>query len=296
MPGKINRRNNMEELVNKQNNDIVQSRQAQEVQASMIVAKKFPRDELEAYNRIRKACKRKNLALSAVYSYPRGGVSVEGASIRLAEVLAQNWGNIDCGIIELNRKLGVSEMMAYAWDMETNTRVTKIFTTKHIRDKKSGNVSLTDERDIYELTANMGARRLRACILAIIPQDVVEDAIKECKETLRGSYKEPLKDRIKKMVAVFEDNHGVTKDMIEKMFGYSLEALTEYDYEKLRTIYTSLNDKMSAREDWFQVKKEKIIPKSSLDIEEEKEQEKKGDLNAGKETMQTKDSEQLGLK
>jgi recombination protein RecT len=56
----------------------------------------------------------------------------------------------------------------------------------------------------------------------------------------------------------------------------------------------------------FKKKREIIKPTSSLDVieeddyidikVEEEEQEKKGDLNAGKETMQTKDSEQLGLK
>lgn len=244
---------------------LAQTRQAQEVQASMIIAKKFPRDELYAYNKIRKACKRKGLAETAVYSYPRGGVKVEGPSIRLAEVVAQNWGNIDYGIIELKRTGGQSEMMAYAWDMETNTRSTKIFTVSHVRDKKSGNVNLTDERDIYEISANMGARRMRSCILAIVPQDIVEDAVMECKATLTGAYKEPLKDRIKKMVALFEDKHGIVKEMIEDRFGYSLESLSENDFVSLRTIYNSLEDKMSKREDWFVIKKVPVKATSSLD-------------------------------
>lgn len=43
-------------------------------------------------DRILKSCTRETLAQSAVYSYPRGGQSVEGPSIRLAETLAQEWG------------------------------------------------------------------------------------------------------------------------------------------------------------------------------------------------------------
>lgn len=42
---------------------------------------------------------------------------------------------------------------------------------------------LTDSRDIYEATANFGARRMRACILGVIPGDVVDMAVNECKET-----------------------------------------------------------------------------------------------------------------
>ena len=77
------------------------SRQAQEVQAAMVIAKRFPRDEVESYNRIMQSCKRKSLAESAMYEYPRGGTKVTGPSIRLAEAMAQNWGNLDFGITEL---------------------------------------------------------------------------------------------------------------------------------------------------------------------------------------------------
>ena len=43
------------------------SRQAQEVQAAMVVAKRFPRDEVLAMDRILKACQRTSLAAAAVY-------------------------------------------------------------------------------------------------------------------------------------------------------------------------------------------------------------------------------------
>ena len=141
------------------------SRQAQEVQGAMVIAKRFPRDEVESFNRIMQSCKRKSLAESAMYEYPRGGTKVSGPSIRLAEAMAQNWGNIDFGITELEQKNGESQVMAYAWDLETNTRQVKIFSVPHVRGTKKGNVPLTDPRDVYEMVANQGARRLRSCIL-----------------------------------------------------------------------------------------------------------------------------------
>lgn len=92
------------------NAEMMISRQAQEVQAAMVVAKRFPRDEIEANNRILNACKRKSLAERAIYEYPRGGENVTGPSIRLAEVMAQNWGNLDFGITELEQKNGESNL------------------------------------------------------------------------------------------------------------------------------------------------------------------------------------------
>ena len=234
--------------------EMMVSRQAQEVQAAMIVAKKFPRDEIESFNKILRACQRKSLAEQSMYEYPRGGQKVTGPSIRLAEALAQNWGNLDYGIIELEQKEGESQIMAYAWDLETNTRQTKIFSVPHIRNTKQGNKKLTDPRDIYELVANQGARRLRACILGVIPGDVIDAAIEQCEVTLKSNNTEPLIDRVRKMVKVFEDNFSVTKEMLEEFLGCSSEAFSENDFIRLRKVYGSLKDGMAKREDYFKIK------------------------------------------
>lgn len=230
------------------------SRQAQEVQAAMIVAKRFPRDEYEAYNRIMKACERRILAENAMYEYPRGGTKVTGPSIRLAEVLAQNWGNIDFGILELEQKAGESTVMAYAWDLETNVRQTKVFTVKHERKARGSISKLTDPRDIYEMVANQGARRLRACILGIIPGDIVDAAVEKCKETLVKGYKEPLSDRIRKMIAVFDKEFQVSQAMLEKFIGCSADAFSENDFVRLVGVYKSLRDGMAKREDYFDIR------------------------------------------
>lgn len=227
------------------------SRQAQEVQAAMVIAKRFPRDEVESYNRIMQSCKRKSLAESAMYEYPRGGTKVTGPSIRLAESMAQNWGNLDFGITELEQKNGESQVMAYAWDLETNTRQVKIFSVPHIRSTKKGNIPLTDPRDIYEMVANQGARRLRSCILGIIPGDVVEAAVKECQKTLVSGNDKPLIDRVRDGIRLFEEKFSVTQEMIEKYIGCKCEAFSENDMIRLNNVYRSLRDGMASREQYF---------------------------------------------
>jgi len=181
------------------------TRAEHEVQASYIIAKRFPRDQLASYTQILDACKRPFLAEQAMYAYPKGGTLVTGASIRLAEVLAQAWGNLDCGVRELSQNNGISVAEAYAIDLQTNSRVTKVFHVKHERGTKAGVKRVTDPREVYELVANNGARRLRACILAIIPSDVVEAAIEQCRKTMLDGHKEPIADRIRKLVQVFSE-------------------------------------------------------------------------------------------
>ena len=235
------------------------SREVQSVQAALVIAKKFPRDETEAYNRIMKSCQRKSLAEQAIYEYPRGGTKVTGPSIRLAEAIAQNWGNMEFGVNELDRIGNKSTMEAYAWDLETNTKNSMIFTVEHKRDTKQGSKDLTDSRDIYELTANMGARRKRACILAVIPGDIIDAAEEECKKTLKAGNKEPLVDSVRKMVGAFDKDFQVSKEMLEKYIGCNSDAFSDNDLIRLRGVYKSLKDGMAGREQYFDIPKPDVV-------------------------------------
>lgn len=226
------------------------AREIAEVQAAMAIAKRFPRDPREAMDRILNACTRPTLAEKALYSYSRGGTDITGPSIRLAEAMAQAWGNLQFGIRELNQEAGVSTVEAFAWDIETNTRQTKVFQVSHIRNTKKGSYALTDSRDIYENVANNGARRLRACILGIIPGDVVEAAQAQCEETLHANA-DTSPEGLKKVLAAFEA-FGVTKEQIEKRIQSRLEAIRPAQVVHLKKVYISLRDGMSTPEDWFE--------------------------------------------
>lgn len=235
--------------------EIESQRAIAEAQGKLVIAKRFPRDENAAYAKIMEACSRPGLAEEAIYSLPRGTQCVTGPSIRLAEEIARCWGNIDYGIRELSRRDGESEMEAYAWDLETNTVSSQKFTVRHIRDRTSANGGaqvLTNERDIYEIGANMGARRLRSRLLAIIPSDIIDAAEEKCRETLRVNYEVPLADRIPSLLAEFS-KLGVKQDMIEARMGKRVDELTPEDLVSLRGIYKSLRDGLSAVGEWFKM-------------------------------------------
>jgi hypothetical protein len=241
------------------------SREMAEVQSQIFLAKQFPRNEVQAEIKILNACKRKSLAETALYSYPRGSTTVTGPSIRLAETIARYWGNINFGIKELEQKNGESTVVAYAWDMETNTRQEKVFQVKHERYGKGKMTKLTDPRDIYELTANNGARRLRACILGVIPGDIIDNAVAQCYQTLENSYSEPLKDRLVKVLQWFKTKYGITQEMVETKLGHNVESFTEQDFVTLSSINQSLKDGMAKREDFFNIVDKKESPKTSLE-------------------------------
>lgn len=243
--------------------NMLSTREAQEVQAAVFMAKRFPRDENAAMSRIMRACERKGLAAKATYSYPKGGTNVTGPSIRLAEAIAQSWGNIQSGVVELSQQEGESTCMAYCWDIETNTRECKIFTVKHQISTKNGMKVLTDPRDIYELVANQGARRKRACILNIIPGDVVDAAVERCNKTLQRGEQQPLIDRLRELTDRFQKYYSVPLSSIEQYFGYPLNVFTAMDGQTLAGIYNALREGAAKREDYFK------LPKVAEDTPEE---------------------------
>lgn len=226
-----------------------QQRAIAEVQAAMMIARMNPRDPIAAMDRILNSCTRPTLANAAVYTYSRGGSDISGPSIRLAEAMAQSWGNMQFGIRELEQRGGESTVQAFAWDVETNTRREVTFQVPHTRHTKRGVTKLEDPRDIYELVANQGARRLRACILAVIPGDVTEAAVQQCETTMHTNA-DTSPEAMQKMIKAFAD-FGVSREQIEKRIQRRLDAIQPAQVVSLKKVYASLRDGMSVAADWF---------------------------------------------
>lgn len=247
------------EIVNRETEALVEvesQRAMAEVQASMMMAQRFKRKPAEAMDRIINACTRLGLAEKATYTYARGGTDISGPSIRLAEAIAQGWGNIKCSTREIEqrrsadkKKPGNSTMMTIAWDLETGYSEERIFQIPHWRDTQGGGYAITDARDIYELTANAASRRRRACILAVIPGDVIEAAVNQCDVTLKTRL-EVTPERIIKVLESF-DERGVSKEQLEAFLQRRMEAMLPAQLYRLGKILNSINDGMSLPGDWF---------------------------------------------
>ena len=229
---------------------VEQQRAIAEIQGRIMMARMSPRDPRKCVDLILNDCQRTSLAEDACYAYSRGGSDVSGPSIRLAEAIARRWGNIAAGIKELARGNGYSDVVAYAWDLETGYYDERLFQVRHWRDTKRGGYALEDERDIYELIANMGQRRKRAVLLSVIPGDVVDAAVRQCELTLK-SKADTSPEALAKMVSLFGE-FGVTKEQIEQRIQRHLESIQPAQMVSLRRIYTSLRDGISVPSDWFE--------------------------------------------
>lgn len=94
---------------------------------------------------------------------------------------------------------------------------------------------------------------MRACILGVIPGDVVEAAVKQCEETLINGEEKPIIDLVRDMAAIFQKEFGVPLNAIEKYIGCGSEAFSMRDLVRLRKVYSSIRDGMAKREDYFEL-------------------------------------------
>lgn len=211
------------------------------IQAQITVAINNPRDLVQVRQCVHKACQNVGLASQAIYSYKRSNTLIEGASIRLAETLARCFHNLNYGFIEIMRDEGCSLVEAYAVDLQTNIKTQRIFEILHVREVRdpSGKlktVPLTSSRDIDEAVASWAQRRVRGCILQIIPADIVSDAVATCKKVISGGKVDV--GRVAKMINAYA-KIGISKQTIEAKYG-KVEHLTPENYGQLQVAYSSI--------------------------------------------------------
>ena len=237
-----------------QSTAIEQSRAVAEVQSAIVVAQQNPRSTNRALETMRESCGMMFLAEKAFFSMPRAGSTVSGPSVHLARELARIWGNINYGVKELSRddERGQSEMMAVAWDLETNARNEAVFIVEHKRDNKKGVAPtvLTSMNDIYENNANMGARRVRECIFAILPPWVVSEAKQTCMTTLEKGDGIPLAKRVEDCIAAF-GNLGINKEQLEKKIRRVVDKWDIHDMARMSVLFQSIRNGEINKEDEF---------------------------------------------
>lgn len=237
---------------------VEQSRAVAEVQAAVIVAQQCPRDIARSRSQMQVACSMPGLAERAFYRFPRSGQTVSGPSVYLARELARCWGNTQYGIAELRRddEHGQSEMQAWAWDVEANTRSASTFIVPHGRDKTDKKTNrnviepLTSLRDVYENNTNQASRRLREAIFSILPSWFTEEAKDIATHTVGKGDGKPLPDAIAAAIALFE-GLGVTLGQLEQRLGSTSAKWNLFDLAQLRIAHRSIQRGEITIEDEF---------------------------------------------
>ena len=187
---------------------------------------------IDQYNRVAD-----NLAAIAFYSLPNRG---QGMTVHVARELAVLWGNVDYGVHELRRddEHGASEIQAFCWDMQRNSRNTRTFQVPHaitITDKRTKVQSrrpIVDLDDVYRNNQSNGARAMRECVFATLPRWIVDGAERALRETLRRGPGPSVADRSRDALA-WAQRSGLTQAQLERRVG---RPVARWDAEDLATL------------------------------------------------------------
>lgn len=237
-------------LAASQGTTIEQSRAVAEAQAAVVLAQHAPRSVAEARRRLKLSCSQPYMAADAFYKFKRGGQTIRDLTVDVARELAACWGNIEYGLTELARddRAGVSEVKAWAWDVETNTRASSTFIVPHRRDRTIKRQGEPDEqvqddlktlRDVQDNNASIGGRRLRQALFSVLPAWFREEARVELEATIRRGDGTPLPQRIEGAVDVFA-KIGVEVERLEQRLAKPRDRWNEFDVVEMLTSYKAI--------------------------------------------------------
>lgn len=155
-----------------------------EVTAQLDAAHKYPRQIKRFLNEaMTLATLSRDVAESCIYALPRGGKTIAGPSVRLAEICASAYGNLHVAarILDAEEKEVVAQ--GVAWDLERNLRVT-VEARRRITNKSGRRY---DDDMITVTGAAAGSIALRNAIFRVVPRAYVDTIYAKVREVAVGN-------------------------------------------------------------------------------------------------------------
>ena len=236
-----------------------------EIDSQIATAKAFPRSLKQSMDRaLSMATVNEEVAASCTYAVPRSGKTIEGASVRLAEIVCSTFGNLRAGarVIANDGKTVTAQGICH--DLESNYSIT-VEVKKKITDRNGRTFS----EDMQVVTGNAAcAIAYRNAVYKVIPAAIIDDIWEKTKEVARGKA-ETLVKRRDKAVEYFR-SQGVKDEQICTVL--QIKKIEDIDLDKLQTlrgILTSVKNGEATLKDLFepesnqpdpeQIKKQTII-------------------------------------
>lgn len=206
----------MENEVLKIENVSVETIEAQhraEYDIQISTAKKYPRALSRVKDNSIAICTMdRATAESCRYGLPRGGKTISGASVHLARIIAQQYGNlrVNSGVRVVAEKELISE--AVAFDLESNYAV-KVEVRRKITDKFGKRYN----DDMVVMTGNAAnAIAYRNAVFAVVPKSIIDACYKAAQGMITGDVSDENK-LIKKrtdIIGKMKDAYNLTEEQI----------------------------------------------------------------------------------
>ena len=199
-----------------------------DLDVQITTARRFPRSITKATSNILTlATMDEGTAEECIYALKRDGKAIRGPSIRLAEIIGQQWGNnrASAQIVSIDRdnKMIVAEGIFH--DLESNSAVKT--TVQRRISKRDGKIYSDDMINVVSAAACSIARR--NAILAGVPKGVWRKALEAAEQIIRGDVK-TLTERRDAAIKAFA-HFGISPDQIFGVLG--IKGIDDVDLDAL---------------------------------------------------------------
>lgn len=222
------------EIVEVKQTDMLQAINRSEIDMQISTAKQYPRQISEVLNKIRTySTEDTETAEDCFYVLRRGGSTIEGISVRMAEIIASAWGNlrVQTRIVGNDGKTITAQGVCH--DLETNTAVS-VEVKRRITDK----YGKTYNEDMQVVTDNAAsAIAYRNAVLKVVPKAVVKKVIAEARQVALGQSLD-LETRRQNMIQYFA-KLGVTEAQLLEYL--DIKKPEEIDKEKVFQLRATAN-------------------------------------------------------
>jgi hypothetical protein len=260
--------------------EVFEAQERASIDIQVSTAKRYPRDLRKVRdNSVLIATMNKETAESCRYAKPVGGKSVTGASVHLARIICQQYGNIRVQqrIKQIDQRSVVAE--AVAFDMETNYAVC-VEARRSIIDSKghryTDSVIETNAMAILAIAE-------RNAILKVIPKAIIDVVYKEAFNCAFGDLSDStklLKER-QRILNLFKKDYAMSEaDVMECLGVKAVEAIEAEQIADLRGYMQALKDKeMTVEELLVRNKSKKTVEDKKKDLKEKKAEIKPGETS-----------------
>lgn len=197
-----------------------------EIDTQIATAKAFPRSIKQFIDKaLSIATVTEDVAQSCAYALPRDGKTLEGPSVRLAEIVVGAYGNVRAGMRVIYNDGKKITAQGICHDLETNTCVTlEVSRRITYKDGRSYN------EDMQVVAGNAAcAIAFRNAVFKIIPTALIQDVYEKVKEVAKGTA-ETLPARRAKALD-YLSWIKVSKERI--LLALDIKELEDIDLEKL---------------------------------------------------------------
>lgn len=224
--------NNLE-IIDVQSVTVTEAQSRAEIDIQVATANRYPRNvDRAVQNVIAIVSKDKKLAEKCVYSLPRAGKEIQGASVHLARLIASEYKNIrvDSRIVEIGDTMITAQ--STVMDLQNNYAI-RTEVKRRITNKQGERFA----DDMIVVTCNAALSiASRNAILQVIPASVVNQIYEAAQKAIMGDLtdEQKLLQRRKDILDGYLNTWNVTETEILKTLG--LETVNQIKQSELLTL------------------------------------------------------------